>query len=105
MTSVEWIKNKLKFMDHPGACVLIAYTIELVERSKYILVVHNGNPHDCLITNAAVQDHLRNHYGFNSSFAISPVFNGLGLARELEEDNNPHGIEIPYFSTYIYELE
>ena len=105
MTSVDEIRKRLKFIENPGACTLIAYTIEINEKQEYILVVHNGNPQDCFIAKATLNDHLKNFYGFKEdTFSISTILDDMGLVKDVNVEYDPYGIEVPYYSTKVYKL-
>lgn len=106
MTSVEAIKNRLKFIKNTGLCSLIAYTLEVEENNKYLLVVHNGNPHNCFITKMITKEHLFNEYGFKKdNIEFKSIFDENGLIRVQDINVQPHGIDIPHFATIVYEIK
>lgn len=105
MTGVEIIKRKLKFMNYSGPCTLIEYTLEVVENDKYLLIVHNPNPHSCFITVGAIKDHLLNSYGANlDNFRLNLIFDENGFTNGNGKNGLPHGIDVPHFATIVYEI-
>lgn len=104
MTSVDDIKKRLKFIDYPGISNLIAYTLKTQE-GKYLLVIHNGNHHAGFLTKVAIKDHITHSYGIScNGCKIRLIFDEKGLIKSHKNGNDPYGIEVPYFSTYVYEI-
>ncbi len=105
MTGVEIIKRKLKFIQYSGPCTLVEYTLEVEENNKYLLVVHNPNPHSCFITLGTVKEHICKSYATNlEKISLNLIFNEDGLVNQIERDEVPHGINVPSFSTIVYEI-
>lgn len=107
LTDSKEIISKLKFMEYPGNCTVIAYTI--FEGYKYLLVIHNANPHNCFISNSVVKEHLIKHYNHSISHNIKlvPVLDEDGLVEPFikEETQEPYGIEIPYYASLVFEIK
>lgn len=107
LTNSKEIKSKLKFMEYPGSCTIIAYTI--FEGDKYLLVIYNANPHNCFISNAIVKEHLIKNYNhfISHNIKLVPVLDEDGLVEPFikEETIEPYVIEIPYYATLIFEIE
>lgn len=106
LESSDDIRNKLKFMDYPSTCGIIAYTITMDEECKYLLVIHNANQHNCFISKTAIKKHLKDKYrnGFDEINLI-PIFDIDGLVEDDAVLFSDYGIEVPYFSTLVFELE
>lgn len=105
MTSVEAIKKRIKFMDFSTPCSLISYTNELQEGEKFLLVIHNPNPHSCMMTTYSIRSHLKHHYGRGyENMEIKGIFNEDGfIDKKYEKDI--YGIEIPHFTTSVFEVK
>ncbi|TJX13212.1 type I pullulanase [Tissierella creatinini] len=105
MTGVEIIKRKLKFLEYSGPCTLIEYTLEVEENNKYLLVIHNPNPHSCFITLGGVKDHIHKSYGAKvEEIRLKLIFDENGLVNGNANNGVPHGINVPHFSTIVYEI-
>ncbi len=105
MTGVEIIKKKLKFLEYSGPCTLVEYTLEVEEDCKYLLVVHNPNPHSCFITVAAVKEHIIKSYSPNlDGIELKLIFDENGLVDKALKNGVAHGINVPHFSTIVYEI-
>lgn len=100
----EDIRNKLKFMDYPSTCGIIAYTIAMDKECKYLLVIHNVSQHNCFISKIAIKNHLKNKYGYlNEEINLISIFDIDGLT-QTEELLSDYGIEVPYLTTLVYEM-
>lgn len=103
MTSVDVIRNRLKFMKNPSPCSIIAYTLELSE-DKYLLLVHNANPYDCIINSTAIKEHLLDSHGFKWKGIVRKIFDENGLLDEKEINLESSSLDASYFATLVYEL-
>ena len=105
MTGVEIIKERLKFMKNGKVDMFIAYTLEVDKSEKYLLVIHNPNPHSCFITTASVKDHINKSYQASfKQLSINTIFDEYGLVRNKKKNGTAYGVEAEGFSTVVYEL-
>lgn len=105
MTSVEAIRKNLKFMSYTSPCTLIEYTLELEDKNKYLLIVHNANPHSCLLTVSAIKEHLAVSYNIDvENLRFKLIFDENGWVNEDLNNGLPYGIDAPHFATVVYEI-
>lgn len=107
LADAESIRKRLKFLWYACHGVCISYTLSLEEEDKFLLVVHNANYQSTFISTAIILEHL--HFNYNSERAklvIMPVldFNGLVPKKDRNGEFYPHGVEVPHFSTAVFEL-
>lgn len=104
LTNSKEIKDKLKFIEYPGTCSIIAYTLA-EEENKYLLVIHNANPHNCFISKALIKEHLnKNHDSTINDIELKLVLDEEGLVRDIGQLSSDYGIEMPYYATLVLEI-
>ena len=107
ISDAESVKNRLKFISYDNEEVSIAYTLSMEEEDKFLLVVHNANYHSTFISAAKLVEHL--HCNYNSERAKLVIMavldlNGLVPKKDRNGEFYPHGVEVPHFSTAVFEL-
>lgn len=104
MISAEEIKQKLRFIDNPSGCGIIAYTI-MEDKDKYLLILHNPHPHNCFISKLSIKEHLNKSYKENiieTYFKL--ILDENGLVGDNGQLSSEYGIEVPYYATLVLEL-
>jgi len=105
MTSPEEIRKRLKFIFYHSGGNLITYTLMIGDRQKYLLIMHNGNFNDVILPKNVIINHIKEQYNDDvSDINMEVVLSLDGLDVDKHIDGKSHGIEIPYFSTKIYEI-
>jgi pullulanase len=106
LSDEDSIKKRLKFLELPGCEAAIIYTLSLENKNGYLLIIHNANEHIIHITKAVLLEHLSKNYSDQKNdIQLKLIFDFNGFAKYYNTDEEHHlGIEIPNFTTNIYEI-
>lgn len=105
LKDTEEVRDRLKFMDYPSTCSIIAYTIILDKKDEKLLIIHNANPNICFISKLAIKEHIKKKYGrIYKDIELVPILDLDGLVKEKEAISD-FGIEVPHFGTLIYKIK
>ena len=105
LANADSIRKELKFLEYDSAGISISYTLSIKE-DRFLLVVHNANYSSNFISTSILVEHLNKNYAMKSSkLVVLPVLDIKGLVdKEQIKEYYPHGVEVDYLSTAVYEL-
>lgn len=106
LADADSIRERLKFLEYDTAGISISYTLS-IEPDKFLLVVHNANYNSNFISTAILLEHLNKNHALNAlKLVILPVLDIDGLIAKEDQNSDiyPHGVEVEYLSTAVYEL-
>ncbi|MBS4538368.1 type I pullulanase [Clostridium sp. D2Q-11] len=105
INDVKEIKKRLKFYHYTKSENVIVYTI--AKENNHLLIIHNSEFFSIDISKNNILEHLNTSYGLDKkNLRVTPIFTNEGLIKDKTSiDLKAENLEIPYFSTYIYDIK